>query len=288
MGLREQFMKVKENWLLVLVALVLIVALSGGTNLFSSIAGGSSRTASMAPDMAYSGAAAQYAPTTTGDFAPDVTDRVITKTASLSSDVKRGTFEEAQQRLLGIAASSQSIVLNQNARKYGQGAASYYRGSYQLKVPVAQYDSAVSQLKGIGDVTGFTENAQDITGQTVDLATRLSLEQEKLQRYKTMMDNTASLNDRLQLADRIMSEEQTIAYLQQQVKTNQQRVDYATVSVTLTEKQSGYANIKAATLSDLVRTFVTSWNALLYVLAFAIPWLVLYAIYRFIRRLAGR
>lgn len=296
MGVKEQVGKIKDNWLLLLLVLILLVAAVGGAdvvkNLSSSLGARSELVEppmmnSVAGEVNYAGYALPV-PGGTSDFAPGVQDRVVTKTASLSSEVKRGTFPAAEQQLIGIAAESKSILLSQNANQLGNGYDSYYMGNYQLKVPIDQYDTVVTQLKAIGTVKGFSASTQDITGQTLSLADQLATEKEKLANYQTMLNDATNLQDKLQITDKIYQEEQTVTWLEEQTNNTNERVEYATLSVTLTEEQSSFAQIQFAKLGDLARTLVSSLNILLYVVAFLLPWAALYGVYRLIRHLAGR
>jgi hypothetical protein len=201
-----------------------------------------------------------------------VAKRVIIKTASLAVEIERGTFDASATQLKGIITSSDSIVLNENVNRYGEKGKEYRQGSYQLKVPVKKYDAVVEQLKTLGDVTSFNENALDVTGESVDLATELATEQARLARYNTMLKEATYTQDKIQLSDKIFDQERRIAYLEDRVENMDEQVDYATVSFSLNEKPSEYQNIAIAKFSALWRTLVGSMNALLY-FAFAIlPW----------------
>ena len=65
-------------------------------------------------------------------------------------------------------------------------------------------------MKEIGEVTSFSENADDITEQFVDLETELVAEKERLARYKQMLSEATLVEDKIQLSDRIFNQERTI------------------------------------------------------------------------------
>ena len=77
------------------------------------------------------------------DFAPDVQERKIVTTTSMSTEVKRGEFDSAAAKLKSIASASDSFILSENVNKYGTKRKAYFVGSYQVKVDVEKYDFKV-------------------------------------------------------------------------------------------------------------------------------------------------
>jgi len=199
---------------------------------------------------------------------------LITKTAYISNEVERGQFKTAEAQIKSIITAADGYLLNENVYSNGEAWKATYSGSYQLKVESKKYDALVSQLKAIGKVTSFSENAQDITGQVTDLRKELQLEQEKLARYKEMYAQATLIADKITLNDQILQQERTIAYYQEALKNQEQRVSYSTISLQLNEKASGYANVALVKLSELVQKLVNSFNGLLALLFWALPWAV--------------
>lgn len=284
MTIKEQFQRIKENWLIVLllaVVLVLFMGLPATETLQQAFpsAGGYGRDGDYA--YAESGIADKMGigimPSPMyydNGFAPEEADRKITKTASLASEVERGEFKEAESKLKAIVKATDSFLLNENAQNYefDNGRRSYYSGTYTIKVEEGKYDAVVSQLKEIGEVTSFSENSDDITEQFVNLESELTAEKERLARYKEMLAQATSVEDKIQLSDRIFNQERTIKYLEEQLKNTGERVEYSTVYVTLTEEQSEYVDAVLVTFSELITRFVASVNALLKLVVGLIPY----------------
>ncbi|MFH2020392.1 MAG: DUF4349 domain-containing protein [archaeon] len=284
MGIKEQLGKLKDNWLIIALVFVLIIALSGIGNVFSGFSnmGSFSKTSGMMYD-SYS-ESARYAPSTGGGgFAPEVEQRVILKTATLSSEVKRGTFKDAEDNFKSVITASDSFLLNENTNDYDSGWKSYNSGSYTIKVPTTKYDSVLLQLKEIGTVKSFRENSVDVTGNYVDMEVQLANEKARLERYKKMYEETTIIADKIDLNDRIFNQENTIAYLERAIRNVDQKVDYSQVQFSISEKRSEYADIAFAKFSQLVEAFVGSFNALLYLLTMALPWYVAWRLYTLIR-----
>ena len=295
MTLKDQWKTIKENWLIALLVIVLLVFSVFGGGLGSSVGGIAAykSAAGYGLTMAESAAAPSYgrgiAPIYYDEgFAPEVQDRKITKTASLSTEVERGTFNSAQSRLKAVITSSDSYLLNENVNKYDQGRKSYYSGSYQIKIDSSKYDSVVSQIKEIGEIQSFSESADDITGRYTDLSSELQAEKARLQRYREMYNEAESVEDKINLNDRIFNQERTVKYLEDAIKSIDQQVSYSTLYVTISEKRSEYADTTLVKLSQLIRNLVGSFNSLLSLVFSLIPYaiaaILVWVVYRAIKK----
>jgi len=283
MTLKEQLKTVKQNWLLALVLLILILLPLFGTTTFREATRGYSESLDYgAPTLEMAKSSASYggiAPYYQQDnFAPEEQDRLITKTASLSSEVERGTFFEAEAKLKAIVTGTNSYLLNQNTNKYGTEGWQSYSGSYQIKVDSQKYDAIVLQLKEIGEVQSFDENAEDITGQQKDIQVELDAEKDRLVRYQNMLAEATSTSEKIDLSDRIFNQERTIKYLEDALSNVENKVAYSTLYVNINEKQSGYARVVLVKFSELIRRLVESFNSLLSLLFWVLPYAVVVAL----------
>ncbi|HLD39586.1 MAG TPA: DUF4349 domain-containing protein [Candidatus Nanoarchaeia archaeon] len=284
MTVKEQFTKIKENWLIVLLLAIVLVLFMGlpavdtvqqglyqagfGERAYGGIAADSKMGIGMPSPI--------MPPYYNNGFAPEVQDRQITKTASVTLEVERGTFHEAENKLKAIVTTTDAILLNENAQKYddGNGRNSYFSGSYTIKVESGKYDAVVSQLKQIGEVTWFTESKDDITQQFVDLQSQLTSEKERLARYQQMLKEATTVEDKIQLSDRIFEQERTIKYLEEQLKNTNTLVTYSTIYVNLNEKRSEYVDAVFVKFSELITKFVNSLNNLLKFIVGLIPYAI--------------
>jgi exonuclease VII small subunit len=273
MAFKEQLNKLKDNWLLVALFLVLLVVVplfSGGGVISMASSNGYSFGGAV-PEAMY--ASKSMSSSDFGDSV-GVTDRKITKTAWLNSEIELGKFSEAEQHLKAIVSSTGSYLLNENVNIYDSGKKSYHSGSYTLKVDTKKYDDIVSKLKAIGEVISFSDNAQDITERYVDIKTELGAEKERLKKFEQMYAEASNVADKIQLADRIFSQEKTVKYLEDALKNVDNQVDYSTISVTFTEKRSEYAYIAVTKFSQLINSLVDSFNSLLELVFVILPWAV--------------
>lgn len=284
MGIKDQLIKIKENWLIIVLALVLIAVVFGGGNFIQNISLIQTESVLGFADNR-EGIESTYYPPPSGDFAPEIEDRKIVKTTRLSTEVKRNTFIDWGNKLKNIISSSESYILNENMNKYGTGRKSYYSGSYQIKVSVDEYDSVISQLKEIGEINSFSENTQDITGTHANLEIQLKAEKERLERYNKMFEEAKAIEEKIELSDRIFNQERTIKSLENSLESIEKRVTYSTVYFTMTEKRSEYYNIVFVKVSELIKNLVGSFNNLIILVFIIIPWIIAIIITRFLWKL---
>ncbi len=281
MSLSEQFKKLKENWLL--IGILLIVLFFTSCNPIMPITQlGSSFASSLGQKMGYPEVAYDsggifgrtIAPNANGDFAPGVDERIITKTASITTEVEKGLFQEATEKVKAILKTSDALLLNENTNKYDSERREYYEASYEIKVETKKYDAVVVQLKEVGEITYFNENMLDVTGTHKNLKIDLETEKERLKRYKEMLEQTINVAEKIDLSDRIFDQERRIKYIEESLTNIDQQVDYSAVYLTVREEQSDYAYTEFVDFAELVQNFVNSINSILRWIVLLIPWAI--------------
>ena len=242
----------------------------------------------MAFDESMALSARSIAPSFGNDFAPEVEERKITKSASLGIGVERGEFSDTELRLRSIVDTSDSILLSENSYSHGEGRLERKTGNYQIKVESSKYTAVVTQLKELGEVTSLSESQDDITARFLSIEDQLATERARLVRYQGMFEDATDVNDKIQLSDRIFNQERTIKYLEDRLNRVDLQVEYSTVHVSIHEEQSKYAHIAFVTFADLVRKLVSSINTVLgwiFVLVpYAIIALLVWLVVRKVRR----
>jgi hypothetical protein len=284
MSIGEQFHKLKENWLIILLVLIVLI-LPSISNIFSSVSSSNFISTDRMSYGASSGAGIQNSGgnyntpnampiSINNNFAPDEKNRQITKTVSMSTEIKRGDFSLEQEKVMAIVDSSGSFLLNQNVNNYGSDINNYHSGYYTIKVEAPKMNSVVTQLKTIGEVKSYVEQKDDITGQYTNAQIELDAEKARLNIYIQMMNETTIFSDKLTLSDKIFDEQRTVQYLEDRIANLNTTVDYSTIYYTITEKQSDYANVVFVKFSELIQNLVASLNTLVTLIFGIIPWVI--------------
>ncbi len=279
MSFKEQVDKLKNNWLmivLIIVVLLLVLTFSGSANyntraLYSSqVAGGYSESAMMDYDVRTS----YTQPSSQGtDFAPEVELRKIVKNANLRLELKLGTFHETDSKIKSIANTSNSYILSENISSRKSGSKNVYTGNYVIKVESTKLDAMVNQLKDLGDVTSIYSGATDVTGNYTSTEIELEAERNRLNRYLELY-NSSDEDGKIKMINSIFNHERRIKYLEDSLRNIDQRVEYSTISLSVSEKYN-FANIVFVKFSDLIRTFVNSFNSVLKIIFGVVPYLLL-------------
>ena len=291
MKIKEQFKKIKDNWLIAVLVIVLFLFVSGGNMLQSfsySSLGGIDQQDMMYAEKGYSAGVREYYPESTADFAPEVEERIKIKSANMATEVERGTFHEESTTLKNIIKSSDSYLLNENVNKYGTKRKAYYSGTYSIKVDTEKYDAVITQLKDIGELKSFSENENDVTGEYTDMEIELGIEKERLERYEEMYAQASKIDDKINLNDRIFNQQRRIKYLEDRIENIDKRVDYSTVYFRIDEERSEYANVVLVKSSELVRSMVSSFNNLIQLIFVLAPWAVALALIAIIFRMSRK
>ena len=152
---------------------------------------------------------------------------------------------------------------------------------YTIEVSDSNRDAMVEDLKQIGDVTSYTDSAY-YAGESLDSYTeQLAAEQARYDRYKELYLEAVSVEDKLLITDRMFESEQSIAYYQDLLNNTQDRVSTTTLSVSLS-KDAWLDNF--VTLKMMRDQVVDSFNFMVSSLFWLIPWMLVYGVYRLIKR----
>lgn len=276
--MKDQIRKIKENWLIMVLLVVLLLAASF-LNVFSgSFTGAGVLTGEIPYDESYGYGAPD------GGFFSEKEDGMIARSGSLKMEVPAGKFRESESKLKDTIKSGNSTILEENVMDYGRGGRTYKSGRYEIKIKSSEYDSVLNRLKKIGEITLLGDRSKDETGNYYDAATELKNEKERLARYLKIYDETTEVKDKIAVEDRIFDQQRKIDYLERRIGDIDERVEYTTLSVSITEKPSEYADAALAGFGSLVTGLTKSINLLLHVAFVLLPWVAAILLVAMIRR----
>lgn len=273
MTLESQLLKIKQNWLLIL----LIILIIGGLNFFKIDNLPLSQKSMEAES--FRGIVPSY-----DSFAPEVEERSIAKTSSLSIEIKRDTFDEVDSKIKSLSKDKNALILNENKNTIDSGRSSYIISSYTIKVPTSDYNNLLSEFKKLGKILNFNENSEDITEQKINLQSQLDAERARLANYKKILSEATLSLDKIEVSDRIFNLERTIKYLEEALTSLNEKVSYSTIYLVINEEKSSFS-ASFITFSSIVSSFISSLNALIKFLIVILPWiLVIYVLYKIYKR----
>jgi hypothetical protein len=231
-----------------LVVFIAIVVIAGCTNLPGGTAksivsaggaasgggGGVSQSSSDA-NIGYSGVAPMPVPTSVprlGGLPGQGVDTKIIKTAVVDLEVKNVTGavetirEIVDQR--GGYLSTTNIGKNYNDQ---------VTGTVVLRIPAAQFDSALSGVKEVGTVTSISTQGRDVTEEYVDVQAQISSYESQISQYNLIMKNATNVKDIINIQQQIDQVQTNLDRVNGRMKYLNSQIDYSTVTVTLQEPE---------------------------------------------------
>jgi Domain of unknown function (DUF4349) len=105
--------------------------------------------------------------------------------------------------------------------------------SMTLKVPQADYGTALAHLSGLGRATSLQQQSTDVTGEVADVASRVTSAQDAIAQLRTLLKRAASVSGLLQVQQQISGDESSLEALQAQQRALSRETSYATISLLL-------------------------------------------------------
>ena len=159
----------------------------------------------------------------------------IARTANLDVRVEKGRFDERWRQAEAVAARFGGFVTASSAQEVEGRLA---RGNLTLQVPADKLQGALDELRGLGTPVGLNSSANDVSGQIVDYDARLRAAQANEAALLDLARQARSVEDNLALRPRLQDARREIETLQARRASLQGRVDLATVTASLYEKEA--------------------------------------------------
>lgn len=122
-------------------------------------------------------------------------------------------------------------VVSSNLYKYGEAR----RGEMTVRVPVAQFDAAMGQIKALAlEVNSESSSGQDVTEEYVDLTARLSNLEATAARVRGFLDEATDVEDALAVNQELSRLESEIEQLKGRMNYLSQSASFSTIQVDIT------------------------------------------------------
>ena len=209
----------------------------------------------------------------------------IVRDGSITVVVPADGFGEAFDRATAIAEEAGGFVLSSSISQENQG-------SLTLRVPARTLDGAVVQLRGLGRLAELSLSGHDVTADYIDLKARLQVLQTQRELIVKLLNASTSVGGQLSLSNRFADVQTQIEQIQGSLNVLNDKVDLATLRVTLREEGVAAApdpdDIEHPSLGSAwdraVQGFFGVIAAVVVGLGYLIPLLVLAGVALLIRR----
>ena len=183
-------------------------------------------------------------------------------------DLQVANYEVALQRLTTFANEEKGFVATQSSSKLPNGK---LQGTVVVKVVPENLDRFLEKARGLGELKNQTLGTEDVTKAYFDTDARLRNAKRMEERLLQMLDkNTGKVSDLLQVEKELGRVREQIEQMQGELKYYDALVQYATVTISLAEKDldepAAFLLRETANLSlfsaDVEKTFGEVKNAL--------------------------
>ncbi len=208
-------------------------------------------------------------PVVPGAQNPPPNPSAIEKSGSLALNVKNGHFFSVFDQITQLPGGVGGFVGASNT----QSSEGLMTGTATLEVPVNDFESVVSQIQGLGKVTSISTKATNVTGQVVDLASRIQALQDSLAQYEKILSQATSIGDVLQVQGQISSIQSQIEQLQGEQNLMNAVTAYSSIDVTVTELAANGSNIVHHSPGPMTG-FSLAWHQAMSGIATVFEWLI--------------
>jgi hypothetical protein len=154
----------------------------------------------------------------------------LVRTATLT--VRTPTVGDALDKARAMAADAGGYAGDEDT---SVDAAGHEQSTIQLRVPPAAYDSVLTRLAGLGKLMDRKVSVEDVTGQVVDVQSRIRSQQASVARVRKLMDQAGSLGDVVSLESELSTREADLESLEAQQSALREQTNLATVTLRLVE-----------------------------------------------------
>jgi hypothetical protein len=200
-----------------------------------------------------------------------IVDRKTIKSADVSLKVDNATA--AAESLEDIAVAYDGYVSSSSVYdSYDYENNAHKQGYVFLRIPVDDLDSAVEDIKSLGDIQSESSSEEDVTEEYIDLDARLSNLKKQEVRLLEILNMTTAVEEVIDVERELSDVRGDIESLQGRMNYLNSRIDMASVSVYLTEPAplGGSLGIRDA-FSDAVQGFIASVRGIIVFIGYALP-----------------
>ena len=165
---------------------------------------------------------------------PVPVERKIIRDATLTVEVDEPS--KALPRLASLAEARGGFVVSTESRQQtgGDGGRAYEIITVQMRVPAAQFDAALAEIRAAGRVTSEKISGKDVTEEYIDLEARLRTQRALEAQLLEIMKQSHSVSDAMSVQREIANVRTEIERVEGRRRFIENQASLSTVNVTLT------------------------------------------------------
>jgi hypothetical protein len=163
------------------------------------------------------------------DVAAPGDQRSLIKTGNValrSDDVPTARFDVGK-----VLDSHGGEVAEENTQADEDGNAERVR--LVLRVPVAEFDAAMTGLQGVADLIDVSTNTEDVSTEVIDNSVRVELQKRSIDRISILLDNAADLRDIVSIERELSRREADLGSLEKRQTFLADQTAMATITLSI-------------------------------------------------------
>jgi hypothetical protein len=286
------------------LAVISLAVLGGGA--LAACSGAPSASMSASTTLSHESVAAPAGKSTTGaaasrtaagEVGATVTPNgpLVIRTGSVTLDVTSSRVVQIFNRVSSAADSLGGFVASSSSTAAGDSKGA----SLVVRVPSNDFGALVTRVDSFAKVESQSENGEDVTGESINLAARITNLKSEEGALRTLIARAGSIPSILAVQDQLFGVESDIEQLTAQQSSLIDQATYATLSVTLlplaahsARKAKPGENAVVHALKSAGHNTAVAARAIVLAIGWAFPIIVLaaiaFAIWRLRRRITGR
>lgn len=181
----------------------------------------------------------------------------VVKTGSIALIVGDGRVTPTLTAVQEVATAAGGLVQSAQTQESGETPS----GSVVLRVPVASFESVVSQVRNLdADVRTATTSGRDVTAEYTDLEAQLRTLQAARERFLEVLSGARTIGDILTVQQRVDEVTGQIDRLEGQRALLQSQSDSATLEVVVTEADDPVVAVTQKPDDGLAQAFRDAWD----------------------------
>lgn len=160
-------------------------------------------------------------------------DRKIIKTVNETVETKE--YDSFIERLKTVVAEKGGYFASSRYSGNGTAVNGNRNASFEIRIPADKLSEFTEALGGMGSVTYFLEEANDVTAAYVDVTSRIAVLEAEEIALLDILSKSATVADMLEIRTRLAQVQGDLASLRAQKNTYDSLVAYSTVNLNLRE-----------------------------------------------------
>ncbi|MGH8970970.1 MAG: DUF4349 domain-containing protein, partial [Actinomycetes bacterium] len=157
-------------------------------------------------------------------------DRTVVYRAEISVRVK--DVEAAALRAEGRVSAAGGLVSSEQTSA-DEASGQTTSASMTLRVPPADFRDVLDDLGKLGTALSRTQTAEDVTGQLVDVQSRVETQKRSVARVRALLDEAATVGEVVQIESELARREADLESMQAQLAKLEDVTDLATIELSL-------------------------------------------------------